>query len=96
MHTTDTTPNFNAAKAAALAIRLEAINATVKASDASPMLIDATLKIAMPFAIFLTEVEEGSSPLNEQQIQHMLEHTDKHCEIYEKEFSTLVKGSSEQ
>ena len=96
MQTTETALNSNAAKAAALATRLEAINATVKASEASQTLIDATLKIGITYAVFLTEVEDGISPLSEQQIEHMLERTDKHCEIYEAEFSKLVKGSSEQ
>lgn len=96
MQTTDTALNSNAAKAAALATRLEVINATVKASDASQALIDATLKLGMTYAVFLTEVEGGISPLKEQQIEHMLERTDKHCEIYEKEFSNLVKGSRKQ
>jgi hypothetical protein len=96
MHTTDTALNSNTAKAAALATRLEAINATVKASDVSQTLIDTTLKMGMAYAVFLTEVEEGISPLNEQQIEDMLERTDKHCEMYENEFSNLVKGSSEQ
>lgn len=96
MQTTDTALNSNAAKAAALATRLEAINATVKASDASQALINATLKIGMTYAVFLTELEDGISPLNEQQVEHMLEHTNMHCEIYETEFSKLVKGSCEQ
>lgn len=95
MQMTETALNSNAAQAGALAIRLEAIHATVKASDASPAVIDATLKLGLTYAIFLTEVEEGSSPLSEQQIQHMLGRTDRHCEIYETEFSTLVKGISE-
>lgn len=96
MQTTDTTLNSNAAKAAALATRLEAINATVKASDASQTLINTTLKIGMTYAVFLTEVEDGISPLDEHQIEYMLERTENHCEIYEAEFSNLVKGSSEQ
>lgn len=96
MQTTDTTLNTNAAKAAALAIRLEAINKTVKTSDASQTLIDATMKIGLSYAVFLTELEEGISPLNEQQIQHMLERTEQHCAIYETEFSKVLKGSSEQ
>ena len=96
MQTTDTALNSNAAKAAALANRLEAINTTVKASGASQALIDASMKIALPYAIFLTELEDGISPLSEQQIQHMLEHTEKHCAIYETEFPNVVKGSSEQ
>lgn len=96
MPTTDNALNSYAAQASELATRLEAINATVKASDASEDLIDATLKIGMPYAVFLTEVEDGISPLNEAQIQHMLDLTDKHCEMYETEFPNLVKGSSGQ
>lgn len=96
MQTPDNALNANAAHAAALALRLEAINKTVKTSAASQMLIDATMKINLTYAIFLTELEDGISPLSEQQIQDMLENTENHCAIYEAEFSKVVKGSSEQ
>ncbi|NNB33956.1 hypothetical protein [Pseudomonas fragi] len=92
MHASTTSSDTNSAKAVALCPRLEAINAFVKTSSANPALIDATLKMGMAYAIFLTEVVEGTTTLAQDQVTQMLERTEQHCALYESEFPVVVSA----
>lgn len=88
--TTEARPNAERAKA--LTQRLEQLNQTVKASTASPQLIDVTLKIGVTYAAFLVEVLDGNPALDAVNVPEMLDRTEEHCNIYETQFPSIAKG----
>jgi|GEM_PF-5398397 len=88
-----TEPRPNAERAKALIPRLEQLNQSVKASNASPQLIDVTLKIGVTYAAFLVEVRDGNPALDVVNVPEMLDRTEEHCNIYEIQFPSIAKGT---
>lgn len=88
-----TQPRPNAERAQALIPRLEELNQTVKASTASPQLIDTTLKIGLTYATFLIEVRDGNPALDAVDVPQLLDRTEQHCDLYENHFLSIAKGA---
>lgn len=73
-------------RAKALADRLEAANQKVLDNPSfSQEFKEAVVKMALPYAIILTEVEQGTHPKDAELIQSSLDKVDHHCHIIEQD-----------
>ncbi|WP_153785382.1 hypothetical protein [Pseudomonas sp. EMN2] len=73
-------------RAEALSARLEAANQKVLDHPSfSRELKDAVVKMALPYAIILSEVEQGLHPKDAELIQSSLDKIDQHCHIIEQD-----------
>lgn len=73
-------------RAKALGDRLEAANQKVLDNPSfSQEFKDAVIKMTLPYAIILTEIEQGTHPKDAELIQSSIDKVDQHCNIIEQD-----------